>query len=101
LRGRFGGYSLLTQLRSLFYDIAKISLKGGYQALVFEWRAVTGEIRFEIQFLEGFECTDPFIKLRVAHVCDLRFHQIAGTNDFFFREEHDGIAIRMAAPKEQ
>ena len=80
----FGRHSLFSKVRSLLYEIPEVSLKSGYQCCALEGCAVARQIRVEIQFFQRFERCDPFIELCIAHICDLRLHQIAGADDLLF-----------------
>ena len=62
----------------------------------------TREIAERLQLSRGqrVQRRDPFVEHRVAHIGDLRFHHVARADDAFFRQKHERVALRVAAPEE-
>ncbi len=46
---------------------------------------LSGKDQSEIEFLKRVERGNPLIEKRVAHVCGLALHQVAGANDPLLR----------------
>jgi len=101
LRRGVRGDALLTEIGALLHQIAQISLKRRDQLFSPERRSVPRKVRIEIKSLERVECRQPFGELRVAHVCDLRFHEVARGDDLLLRQEHHRVAVGVTTPKEQ
>src|SRR5262249_9665451 len=96
-----GWHSLLPKFHALLHQVAQIPLEGRDQALVSEWRPMPWKIGYEVEFLQRLERSDPFIELRITHIRDLRFHQIARAHDLFFRQKDDCVAIGVSAAEKQ
>ena len=74
-------------------------MEGANFVLSLERRPMAGKDGIEIERVESFERSRPFIHLGVGEVGKIRLHQVARAHNTFLRKKNEEVGIRMAAPE--